>query len=113
LKSSMSGQDTSADTFRRHALAGVQHTEERDGLRVLGEQVGSPGIIRSLVVARTVIRVLLVAGVLSTPNQLAPHEPLIQLCNWLLPAWAFRYLVGPIVRWLLGALRRVVARMRR
>jgi len=41
--------------------------------------------------ARTVIRAFLVAGILFLLNQLSPHEPLIQLCKWLVPAWAFRY----------------------
>jgi hypothetical protein len=64
-------------------------------------------------VARTVIRAFLVAGILSPLNQLSPHEPLIQLCKWLVPAWAFRYLVEPITRLLFGALRRIVTRRRR
>jgi hypothetical protein len=46
-KSSMSGEDTSADTFRRHALLGVQHVEKRDGLRVLGSRWVARGSSRA------------------------------------------------------------------
>lgn|ERR1017187_5302786 len=52
----------------------------------------------SVVISKTVFRILLVSGFLSLINEAAPNYATVHLANWLLPIWAVSLFLDPIGR---------------
>jgi hypothetical protein len=52
----------------------------------------------SRIISKTIFRVILVSGLLSVINDVAPNDPVIHWANYLLWFWALGHLIDPFGR---------------